>query len=320
MKIRTKLIALCLVISLVPVSAVGVAGLQNMQAVGDYAGDQTSTALEDQITGDLNGTVQSRQGEFKNLLNERLVDARALAESTPVQNYEAASAGQMELIQEQSQRQVGYVALQMHDTIETTKRQILDAQYDGRDWESLSAAEQQAVKDQVEARLFGTAGNFTEPSGTLSASHQPGYIGQTGYAYVTDLDSGIVSHHNLPDGFNLVDDAGLSVFEDIKANIQSSPAIRNGSTWGVGEYEWEDTTQEGNPMEQKFISYTYYEDFGWVIAPSVYYYELQTSAVQNAEKGIKDSFTSYLETRTVSVNGDEVAAYDEIVMTDENGA
>ena len=319
MKIRTKLVALCLVISLIPVSAVGVAGLQNMESVGTYAQDESTAQLEDQITGELNGTVQSRQSEFQNILSVRTVDARSLSASTPVQNYEAATAGEMELIREQSQRQVGHIALQMHSTVETTKRQILDQEYDGRAWSDLSASEQQAVKDQVERRLFGTTGDFTQPSGTLSESLQPGYIGDTGYAYVTDLDSRIVAHHSLEDGFDLREDADLAVFEDIAATVESDDAVRNGEAWGVAEYGWEDTTQEGNPVEQKFIAYTYHEDFDWVLAPNVYYYELQTSAVENARDGIRDSFRSYIESRTVAVDGEERPAYEEIILTDDAG-
>ena len=319
MKIRTKLITLCLAISLIPVTVVGVAGLQNMESVSSFAQDESSTQLESQITGELNDTVHSRQEELQNLLDVRNVDARSLAESTPVQNYEAARAGEMELIREQSHRQVGFVALQMRDTVETTKQQVLANEYDGRDWTDLSQSEQQAVKDEVETALFGTAGNFTEPEGTLSDTHQPGYIGDTGYAYVTTGDGQVVSHHNLADGFDLIEDAGLTVFNDIEATIDSDDAIRNGDDWGIAEYEWEDTTQEGNPVEQKFIAYTYHEDFEWVLAPSVYYYELQTSAVEDARNGIQDSFRSYLDTRTVTVNGDERPAYDEIIMTDEHG-
>ncbi|UPV72768.1 methyl-accepting chemotaxis protein [Halorussus limi] len=319
MKIRTKLIVLLLVISLVPVSVVGMAGLQNMQDIGSYAQDQSSKHLEDQITKDLNGTVEARTEEFENLLNVRRVDARSLAESTSVQNYEAASAGEMELIQRQSQRQVGYTALQMHDTIETTKQTVLEEEYGGRNWEDLSSAEQQQVENRVETILVGTTASGTRPSGTLSEMFQPGYIGDTGYAYVTDLDSNIVAHHSLEDGFNLKNDASLTVFDDIRSNVESSPAIRNGTKWGIAEYDWEDTTQKGNPKERKFIAYTYHEDFDWVLAPSVYYYELQTAAVQNARDGINESFRSYLNTRTVSVGGESVRAYDEIILTDEEG-
>ncbi|MCG1002899.1 MULTISPECIES: methyl-accepting chemotaxis protein [Halobacterium] len=319
MKIRTKLIALCLIISLIPVSVVGVAGLQNMESVGSYAQSESTAQLETQITGELNGTVQSRQSEFENVLSVRRVDARSLAASTPVQNYEASTAGEMELIREQSQRQVGHVALQMHSTVETAKQQILDQEYGGDSWSELSASEQETVKSQVEQRLFGTDGDFTEPSGTASDALQPGYIGDTGYAYVTDLDSEIVAHHNLEDGFNLREDADLTVFDGIEETVQSNDAVRSGDDWGVAEYGWEDTTQEGNPVEEKFIAYTYYEDFDWVLAPNVYYYELQTGAVENAREGIRESFRSYLETRTVSVNGEEREAYDEIVLANENG-
>jgi len=319
MKIRTKLIALCLVISLVPVSAVGVTGLQNMESVGSYAQQESTAQLEDQITGELNATIQSRQSEFQNILSVREVDARSLSASTPVQNYEAASAGEMELIREQSQRQVGHIALQLHSTVETTKAQLLDQQYDGRAWSDLTASEQQAVKNQVEQRLFGTDGDFTQPSGTLSEALQPGYIGDTGYAYVTRLDSQIVAHHSLEDGYSLREDAGLSVFDDIESTVESDDAVRSGDDWGVAEYGWEDTTQEGNPVEQKFIAYTYHEDFDWVLAPNVYYYELQTSAVADARDGIRDSFRSYMESRTVSVDGEQRPAYDEIVLTDDSG-
>ncbi|WP_411968197.1 methyl-accepting chemotaxis protein [Haloferax sp. YSSS75] len=319
MDIRTKLIALCLAISLLPVSVVGVAGVQNMQDVGSYAQEQSAAELEEQITGELNNTVDARKEGIQNLLNSREVDARSLADSSSVQNYQAASAGEMELVQRQSQKQLGYMALQMRNTVETTKQTILAEQYDGRDWEDLSATEQAAVKDQVEATLAGTDGDGTTPSGTMSAMFQPGYIGSTGYAYIIDGDSDVVAHHSLEDGFNLEADADLMVFEDVHSTIDSDAAIRNGEEWGIVEYEWEDTTQEGNPLEKKFVAYTYYEDFDWVLSPSVYYYELQTTAVDEAKVGIKDSFRSYLQTRTVAVDGEEMAAYDEIILTDAGG-
>ena len=319
MDIRTKLIALCLAISLLPVSVVGVAGVQNMQDVGSYAQDQSATQLEEQVTGELNNTVDARKEGIQNLLNSREVDARSLADSSSVQNYQAASDGEMKLVQRQSQKQLGYMALQMRNTIETTKQTILAEQYDGRNWEDLSPSEQAAVKDQVEATLAGTDGDGTTSSGTVAAMFQPGYIGTTGYAYIIDGDSSVVAHHSLEDGFNLEEDAGLTVFGDVHSTIDSDAAIRNGEEWGIVEYEWEDTTQEGNPLEKKFVAYTYYEDFDWVVSPSVYYYELQTTAVEEATVGIKDSFRSYLRTRTVAVDGQEMHAYDEIILTDASG-
>ncbi|KAB1191971.1 HAMP domain-containing protein [Haloferax sp. MBLA0076] len=319
MKIRTKLVALCLAISLIPVSVVGVAGVQNMQSVGSYAQDQSTDHLEGQITGELNNTVDARQEGIQNLLNSRQVNARSLADSAPVQNYQAASAGEMELVKRQSQKQLGYTALQLHDTIETTKQTILESEYDGRAWEELSPDEQRRVEDRVERIISGTDGDGVAQRGTAAEMFQPGYIGTGGYVFITDLDSNVVVHPALPDGFNAREEASLTFFEEVKEETRSTPAIQSGEEWGIAEYEWEDTTQAGNPMEQKVVAYTYYEDFDWVLAPSVYYYELQKTALADAEAGIEDSFENYLRTRTVAVNGEELPAYDEIILTDEDG-
>jgi len=320
-KLRTKLITIFLVLSLIPGLVIGVAGLQNMQEISDYTKAESTSQLEAQMTSELNSTVTSRQEELGNLLSTREVDATSLSQSAAVQNYHAANQGEMELVQRQSQKQLGYMSLMMLDSIESTKQRVLDAQYNGRSWEDLTPGEQAAVKDRVEELIAGTSGHGTAKSGAFSNTFQPGYIGDTGYFYYTDIDSNIVAHHSLEDGFNLKEDAGgtLVVFDDIKTNIQSTPAIENGETWGIAEYKWEDTTQDGNPVEQKFIAYTYYEDFGWIVAPNVYYYELQTTAVDDARNGIRDSFESYLETRTITVDDMHKPAYDQIEMVDADG-
>lgn len=56
------------------------------------------------MTWNLNNTVASRESESQNMLNVRRVDVQSLADSTPVQNYFVASAGEMELIQQQNQK------------------------------------------------------------------------------------------------------------------------------------------------------------------------------------------------------------------------
>ncbi|MFC7128722.1 methyl-accepting chemotaxis protein [Haloferax chudinovii] len=319
MKIRTKLIALCLAISLIPVSVVGVAGVGGMDSIGTYAQGQSEATLESQITGDLNHTVAARQEEIQNLLDARRIDALALADSAPVQNYEAARDGEMELVQEQSRAQLGYMALQMRATVETTKQSVLANQYGGQDWDELTPTEQQQVKDRVEARIAGTAGDGVQQSGTLSDAFYPGYVGSTGYAFILNSDLDFVVHHGLEDGVNAVDDTEIAAFNQVPVEIESNAAVRNGEDWGIVEYEWEDTTQAGNPVEEKFVAYAYHEDFDWVLAPSVYYYELQTAAVGDARDQINDSFRSYLDTRAVTIDGEEHPAYDEILFTDENG-
>lgn len=319
MDINRKLIALCLAISLIPVSTLGVVGVVEMQQIGSAAETQSAIHMEQQVTGELNNTVSARQAGIQNVLDARRVDARSLAASSPIQNYQAARNGQWQLVQDQSREQLGHTALQMRSTVETTKQTILENEYDGRAWEDLSASEQRRVEDKIERILVGTSGNGTTASGTATEMFRPGYIGNTGYAYVIDKDSNIVMHHSLADGVNLQDDAGLTVFADVESTIETNDAVRSGETWEIVEYDWEDTTQEGNPVEEKFVAYTYDEDLDWVLAPSVYYYELQTTAQKSAKDRINDSFESYLQTRSVSVNAEERRAYDEIILTTETG-
>jgi methyl-accepting chemotaxis protein len=321
MNIRVKLIAAFLIIALVPTGLIGAVGLDSMQTHSQDAQDQSEQALTDQTKGALNESVQAYVREVENQLNNRRVDVRSLAESQAVQNYHAASQGEMKLVQEMSQDQLGYASLQMRDGIEALTETILDSQYDGRDWDNLSEREQRAVEQQVTDRIGGngTEGSGLDPSGTMYEQFQPGYIGDTGYFYITDIEPAVELHHNLEKGFHLIDDGGLAVFGDIRENIQSTPELRNGSDWAIAEYDWEDTTQEGNPIEQKFISYTYYDKFEWILAPNVYYYELQETAVKNAQANSQGTFESYIETRTTTIEDEQYQLYDEIIMTDTEG-
>ncbi len=321
MDLKVKLVVLMLAISLLPLGSVGALATQNMGSLNQDAQDRSAQELRGAMTDDLNNSVRARQSSLQNQFDQREVDMRSLAQSGAMDNYQAARQGKMQLVQEASQRQVGYTALEMRNAIESTTQTVLDTEYDGREWEELSPREQRAVKQRVERIIAGTAGDGTTADGTMNETFQPGYIGETGYAYVTDLDSNVVIHHRLEDGHNFADDSGesLTVFDDIEANIESTPALRNGETWGVAEYEWEDTTQDGNPTETQLVAYTYYEPFDWIVAPSVYYYELQERAVADSEARLADSFERYLETRTVSVDREQRYAYDEIIFVDKRG-
>ncbi|WP_459192915.1 methyl-accepting chemotaxis protein [Halosimplex sp. J119] len=321
MDLKVKLIALFLAISLIPLSTVGAFATMGMNDLSQNAQEQSSEHLREEITAQLNLTVDARQDGIQNEIDKRSVDVRAMGASGSVQNYLAASKGNMELIQKTSEDQVGHVALQMHDSIENARRAILESDYEGRAWEDLSAEEKREVKQRVEAQIAGTADSGVTADGTMSDTFQPGYIGDTGYAYVTDLESNIVVHHDLEEGYNLKEDAGgtLRVFDDIKSEIQSNEDIRSGDEWGVAEYDWEDTTQEGNPVETKFISYTYYEPFDWILAPNVYYYELQQTALEDARERTATSFERSLQTQTMTISGSESPVFEEITFVDGDG-
>lgn len=319
MDLRIKLIAAFLVIALVPMGVVGFTSLDSIQQHSDDAQRQSESALTAQTHNELNQSVQAHVREVENQMDARRIDVQSLAESPAVQNYQAASAGEMELVQELSQSQLGYASLQMRDGLEAITDSILESDYDGREWEDLSEAEQQEVADRVEKRIAGKVGTGLDPSGAMYEQFKPGYFGQGGYFYIVNTDMETLVHPAVEYKFNVVDDAGLTVFEEIRTDIRTTPAIENGTDWGVAEYDWEDTTQEGNPVERKFIAYTYYDRFDWILAPNVYYYELQETAVEDARKNSQESFESYLETRKITVDDAELRLYDEIVLTDADG-
>ncbi|ELZ29125.1 methyl-accepting chemotaxis sensory transducer [Halosimplex carlsbadense 2-9-1] len=321
MNLKIKLVVLFLVISLVPLTAVGAVATTSMGDLNQHAQEQSGEYLRAEITNQLNTTVDARQDGIQSEIDKRGVDVRSAAASAPVQNYLAAGEGEMDLIQRMGQEQVGHVALQMHTGIESVRQSVLAAEYDGRSWRALSASEKRAVERRVEARIAGTAGDGLAENGTMYETFQPGYVGDTGYAYITDLESNVVVHHSLEEGHNLKEDSGgtLRVFDDIKERIQSSPRIEGGERWGVAEYDWEDTTQEGNPVETKFISYTYYEPFDWVLAPSVYHYELQKTAQTDAKQRAASSFRRRAQTQTMSVGGTESPAFESLTFVDADG-
>ncbi|WP_135364757.1 methyl-accepting chemotaxis protein [Halosimplex halophilum] len=321
MNLKIKLVALFLAISLVPLTAVGAVATNNMGELNRHAQDQSAEYLRAEITSQLDSTVAARQDGIQNEVDKRGVDVRSMAASATMQDYRAASAGEMDLIQGMSEDQVGYVALQMHAAIESAQQTVLETEYDGRSWDQLSDEERREVERRVEARIAGTDGAGVTDEGTMAATFRPGYIGDTGYAYITDLESNVVVHHSLDEGHNLKRDSGgtLRVFDDIKQRIQTSPQIQSGDQWGVAQYDWEDTTQEGNPVETKFISYTYYEPFDWILAPSVYYYELQETAMQDAKHRTADSFERRMTAQTMTVGGTESPVFESITYVDADG-
>jgi hypothetical protein len=111
MNLRIKLIVLFLAISLIPLSGVGFLAVDGMDRLNQNAQDRSAASLEREITDQLNNSVTARQEWIQNLLNQRQVDVRSLSSASAMENYLAASEGEMELIQESSQSQLGYMAL-----------------------------------------------------------------------------------------------------------------------------------------------------------------------------------------------------------------
>ncbi len=252
---------------------------------------------QDELENGVDGWRQTVQ----NYINERGADMDTMSNVDVIQNYFAADNGDLASAIESSQEQLGYMSKQLWKNLEIMNAQGLTA-------------------DQVEAIIAGTVGaGLDDDHGNMTEIFRPGYIGKTGYFYFTDLDSNIIIHHSLAEGNNLIDDSGLTVFTSIKADINSNVDIRSGEDYGVAEYLWEDTTQDGSPLEKKFISYTYFEPYDWIICPSVYYYELMDAAKESINSQIVNTFVQFQVSKMIDVHGEIIDIYDQVILTDATG-
>ncbi|QPV63087.1 HAMP domain-containing protein [Halosimplex litoreum] len=321
MRLSAKLILVFLVVSLIPTAVVGVTANQSMTDLSEQSQRASAASLEAQVTGELNNSVEARAEEIGNLLNERRADVKSLAGTAAVADYYAAKSGESSEARERSARQLGYVALQVRDAVESTTETLLAERYDGRAWSDLSADEQRAVEAAVERRIAGTAGNGTTDEGALADTFRPGYVGETGYATITDRNGSVVVHHEVGDGERLGNGVGgLSlVYDGIDRTVRSEERIREGDDWATETYTTTDTTEAGGPEETRVLSYTYYDRFDWVIAPSVFAHEFRQGGVADARSNIAASFESALWTQTMTVDGQDVQAYRSLRLTDADG-
>ncbi|QLH78499.1 HAMP domain-containing protein [Halosimplex rubrum] len=320
MRLSAKLILVFLVVSLIPTAVVGVTANQSMTDLSEQSQRASAASLEAQVTDELNNSVEARSEEIGNLLNERRADVKSLAGTAAVGDYYAAASGESAQARERSARQLGYVALHVRDAVESTTETLLEERYDGRVWEELSAEEQMAVETAVERRIAGTAGNGTTDAGALADTFRPGYVGETGYAMVTDREGAVVVHHEVGDGERLGGDAGgLSMaYDAINRTVRSDEGVRTGADWASETYTAE--TGAGDDAEgTRVVSYTYYDRFDWVIAPGVFVDEFRRNSVTEARSNIAGSFESALWTQTMTVDGQDAQAYRSLRLTDADG-
>lgn len=320
-----KLIALFLAISLIPLFSVVLLSNNSMNDLGDYSETNSSEALEKQMENQLMNEAKAKQEEIENIVKAREVDARSLSHMGAIDNFLAADNGEMKSIRDLSQSQVGAMSMMMRSGVESAAETVAKDKYNVTSISELTEQQKTEMKGVVELLLGGTDGNGTTTQGTMYSSFQPGFIGDTGYAYIVNAETEIVMQHSLPDGLNLIVDLGpdypklANAFETITDQIENDPEVRNGKEWGIAEYLWQDTTQEGNPEELKFIAYTYYEPLEWIICPSVYYYELQTKALEDAKSQVETTFLNYLNNKKIDVGSETKEIYHKITFAGPEG-
>ena len=321
MRLSAKLILVFLVVSLIPTAVVGVTANQSMTALSEQSQHESAASLERQVTDELNNSLEARAEEIENLLNERRADVKSLAGTAAVADYYSATSGESTAARETSARRLGNLAVAVHDTVESTVQTILAERYDGRSWEELTPEERRAVETAVERRLAGTAGNGTTDDGTLSDTFRPGYVGETGYAMITDREGTVVVHPEVGDGTVLGDGVGglTMVYDAINRTVASDQRVRAGDEWATETYTTENTARQGEPDGTRVVSYTYYERFDWVIAPNVFAVEFRQRGVSEARSNIAASFESTLWQQTMTVDGRDAQAYRSLRLTDADG-
>ncbi len=314
MSIGIKLIALFLAISLIPLGITFVVSSEGMGDIGEFSEDESEEELMRQMEDRLQAEVDGRQNAIQNIIDAREADAITLSNMGVIENYLAANEGEMDMVQELSEDMLGYMATEMRAGIDSAAQAIAQYKYGEDSVEDVDDVE--ALASDVEELISGTEGDLTDEEGTMYDAFQPGYLRTTGYTFIVNTDAEIVTHFDLEDGTDTVDDLGLDAFEEI---AETAPQYTEGTDYGVAEYMYPDETQEGDPEELKFVSYNYYEPFDWVIAPSVYYYELQEVAVEDAAEQIASTFVDYETTRTIDVDDEPRIAYEGITFADAEG-
>ncbi len=364
--IGLKLVTLFLVIALLPLITMVVSSNLYLTDLGDYAESESSTALQAQIDQQLRNEVLARAEETQNFVDEREADAATLtglhaldryltardgedpvgvtmgqqqitngvegwgqsltnffdereadmstlAGLDVLDTYFGAERGEVETLKVQSQEQLGHISLSIHDTLETLHHEGYNA-------------------SEAEAIIAGTAGDSVTANGTLSEVFTPGYIGASGYVFVLTEELLEEIHIVLPDGANATD--YVPTMTELREVCLSDNAVRNGEDYAVFEYTWSDPTKEGAIMD-KFISYTLFEPYGWIICSSTYYYELMEQAMVDARYDIGEAFINYQSTRVIELKGrgaedgsaasgtagagERTELYPQLLLTDDQG-
>ncbi|WP_135363578.1 methyl-accepting chemotaxis protein [Halosimplex halophilum] len=315
MRLSAKLILVFLVVSLIPTAVVGVTANGAMTDLSEQSQRASAASLEAQVTDELNNSVEARSEGVGNLLNERRADVKSLAGTAAVADYYATASGESTAARERSARRLGTLALHVRDAVESTAETVIAERYDGRAWEDLSADERRAVETAVERRIAGTAGDGTADRGALADTFRPGYVGETGYAMVTDRNGSVVVHHEVGDGERLGDGVGglAMVYDAVDRTVRSDERVRAGEDWASETYA------AGEDDATRVVSYAYYDRFDWVIAPTVPVAEFRRGSVVEARSTVAASFESALWTQTMTVGGEDVQAYRSLRLTDADG-
>jgi len=130
-------------------------------------------------------------------------------------------------------------------------------------------------------------------------------IGEHGYPFIIDSKAVLQMHPRAElVGKNVITDLKLDAFGEVvqKKNIGQIGQI---------SYDFEG--------KQKFVLYTYFKPWDWIICCSAYWSDLSIEAAALSKKMLTDEMTRLAATSTIEVNGKNLPIYSQIRFINETG-
>jgi methyl-accepting chemotaxis protein len=130
-------------------------------------------------------------------------------------------------------------------------------------------------------------------------------IGQTGYPFVLNSNGDLVVHPKAElVGKNVIKDLKLSSFEELLS------AKKAGET-KTFSYTFEN--------RDKFLVYSYFPEWDWIICASGYWNELSQDGAQASMNMLKDEMKALYRAASIETDGKEEPAYNQVRYLDEKG-
>ena len=154
----------------------------------------------------------------------------------------------------------------------------------------------------VEGILFV---GLPEQSGALVKTLTTTKIGKMGYPFVMDSKGDLLVHPRA-------DLVGKNVISDLKI-MEFQQALNDRK---AGEYGWINYLFEGRT---KFLSYTYFPEWDWIICASGYMDEMSENAALQAKALLQQDMVQIFRSATVATAGGEKPAYPQVRLLDAAG-
>ncbi len=196
MSLKMKIILMSVAMVLIPVIVISAFSLFEFNQFGEEAIDDATKGITEEAKGSLTHGVTAAREEVNGLINSGRLSTQSIAESSVLNSYLASKAGENEMLNEFSRKEMSRILKGLIGTCKTAEELSTDGkkQTDQAPGQKLAARQIRAVT-----------------------------VGEDGYAFAMDSEGTLVVHpkKNL-EGQNTVTDLGLNEFRKILSSKSSS--------------------------------------------------------------------------------------------------